>query len=153
MRKFMTMCIVFLVMLIAALIVYIISILDSSEGEEATPSSTAEPSSIVFETVAHIPEGSFPDYTLVWSDIETDRAVYIKNDYTPTVIVAEGDIVTFNDIICTVSSTDEQGFELMLPADTLAAYGMSGSVVTFNGVPIAMVSKATSVNSVYAVYY
>lgn len=112
-----------------------------------------EPSSIVLETVAHIPESNFPDYTRVWYDEETDRAVYIINNYVPKQVVNIGSIVTFNDITCEVVSIDEQGFEVQLPDGTLAAYGMSGSVVYFMSTPVAMVSRATSINTVYAVYY
>lgn len=112
-----------------------------------------EPSSIVFETVAHIPENKFPDYTRVWFDEETDRALYIINDYVPKQVVDIGDTVVFNDLNCQVINTDEQGFEVQLPDETLAAYGMSGSIVYYGSVPIAMISRATSVNTVYAVYY
>lgn len=111
------------------------------------------PSSIVFETVAHIPETKFPNYTRVWYDTETDRAVYVINDYVPTPIVSIGDTVVFSNIECEVISTDEQGFEVQLPDNTLAAYGMSGSQVLYNNTPIALVSRATSVTTVYAVYY
>lgn len=124
------------------------SIEDTNVAEEKV-----EPSSIVFETVAHIPENQFPDYTRVWFDEETDRALYIINDYVPKQVVDIGDTVVFNDLNCQVINTDEQGFEVQLPDDALAAYGMSGSTVYYGSVPIAMISRATSVNTVYAVYY
>lgn len=125
----------------------------SSIKDTPTIEEKVEPSSIVFETVAHIPESSFPDYTRVWYDEETDRAVYIINNYVPKQVVDVGSTIVFNDITCEVITVDEQGFEMQLPEDTLAAYGMSGSVVYFMSTPIAMVSRATSINTVYAVYY
>ena len=109
-------------------------------------------SSVVFETVAHIPSYKFPEYTLVWSDEELDRAVYIKKDYIPTPIVEAGDIVQLNEQQCVVMEVYEQGFELQLPEDSVAVYGLSGTYIYYNGVPIAMVSKATDVKTIYAVY-
>lgn len=112
-----------------------------------------EPSSIMMETVAHVPEEYYEGYTRVWADEETDRAVYIKDDYVPTPTLKVGDTVMFNGIECTVSSTDTQGVVLDLPETQLAQYGMSGAIVTYKDVPVALVSKAVSTASVYAIYY
>lgn len=120
---------------------------------ESSADNVMRYSSIVFETVAHIPETEFPEYTQVWSDTNTDRAVYIKNNYEPAQIVIEGDRVSFNNIEAEVISTDLQGFEISLGENQLAEYGMSGSIVEFNGTPIALVSRATSVSTIYCVYY
>lgn len=124
---------------------------------ETTPSyiskedTNVQTSSIMFETVAHLPEENFPDCTLVWSDTETDRAVYVYNNYKPLTSLQVGDIVTFNSMDCEVVDIDEQGISIQLPNGQLAAHGMSGSQVTYNGTPVALVSKALDINIIYCI--
>lgn len=136
---------------------FISTIVEKKLNKVTEPSYTLEEdtisyNSIVFETVAHIPAYKFPEYTLVWSDEELDRAVYIKNDYVPTSVVEVGDTVYLNEKECSVIETDEQGFTFKLPEGSIAVYGLSGTYIYFKNTPIAMVSKATSVDSIYAVY-
>ena len=124
---------------------------------ETTPSYINEEevvvqtSNIMFETVAHLPEEDFPNCTLVWSDTINDRAVYVRNDYVPTTSLKVGDMVSFNDIDCNVVDIDEQGIAIQLPNGRLAAHGMSGSQVTYNGVPVALVSKALDADIIYCI--
>ena len=119
---------------------------------EDSPHSELVVDSLVLETAAHIPQDQFPDYQLVWSDEETDRAVYIRINYEPQTTIVVGDECLLGAIPVTVTDTDSQGVYLSL-GDTFAEHGMSGTPVTYNGIPFAFVSRATSVNSVYAVFY
>ena len=122
-----------------------------AETEEVSV-TTFSSDSLVLETAAHIPEEQFLNYTLVWRDEETDRAVYIKNNYVPHTEVPIGAECFLGDIPVTVISIDAQGVELSL-GNEFAKHGMSGAPITYDGIPFAFVSKATSLNSVYAVFY
>ena len=121
------------------------------EQSDAEP-VTQETSSIVFETAAHIPVEDYPDYTRVWFDTETDRAVYIMNNYVPTVSVEIGEEVYFGDIHGHIIDRDEQGITIRLSTGVVE-YGMSGSYVIYHGIPIAFVSRAVNVYELYAVFF
>lgn len=137
--------------IIILLIITIIIICTGVKGNDEVK-EPIQPSSLTFETVAHIDPASYPDYELVWSDTKTDRAVYIKKDYVPKPVCKIGDTVSFNGLVCNVISVDEQGIEISLPDNVTVAYGMSGSVVTLKGIPVAVISRATSLITAYAVY-
>lgn len=123
-----------------------------TQEEYTEPAVDFKADSIVLETAAHIPQEQLEGYDLVWSDAETDRAVYIKRDYTPTVNIQVGCECLLNDMTVTVTDIDEQGVYLSL-GDNLAMHGISGSPITYQGVPFAFVSRATSVSDIYAVFY
>lgn len=108
--------------------------------------------SICFVTAAHLPTSYFPNATCVWSDTNTDRAVYVKNDYTPTTEVIIGSRVTFGEYKGTITSYDDQGIVIKLEG-SLAKHGMSGTPVYYNDTPVAFISKALDVDIVYAVFF
>ena len=108
--------------------------------------------SVTYITAAHLKESDFPNYTRVWYDTKTDRAVYVKNDYKPSTSVEVGATVSFGESAGTVVSCDEQGFTIKLSTG-FAKYGMSGSYVYYKDVPIAFVSMAMDVDKVYAVFF
>ena len=124
---------------------------DYSKKEEETIPVFEYNSDLVLVTVAHIPETSFSGYTLVWSDTENDRAIYVKQDFKSTADVQVGDIVAFNGITCDVTAVDEQGFAISLRGE-LAKHGMSGSEVQKSGVTVGLISRALGISSIYCVF-
>ena len=122
------------------------------EGVEDT-AEKFEADSIVLETAAHIPAEQFAYYTKVWEDKETDRAVYIKNDYKPYTVINSGETVMFSDVACTIVDTDEQGFTIELPGNAIAQKGMSGSIVYYHDTPVGFISKAQGPSQIYVVLF
>lgn len=112
-----------------------------------------EADSIVLETAAHIPAESFAYYTKVWEDKETDRAVYIKDDYKPSTVINSGETAVFSGVSCTIIDTDEQGFTIELPGSGIAQKGMSGSIVYYHDTPVGFISKAKSPSRIYVVLF
>ena len=127
----------------------------ATRDEELTtsvPGVPAQPSTVYFETAAHIPETDFPDATRVWFDTDTDRALYVRNDYIPSTTVEIGWQVHFGEHTGTIVAKDTQGFSMQLDSG-VAAYGMSGSYVYKDDTALGFVSKAVTLNSVYVVFF
>lgn len=109
-------------------------------------------SGLTFETAAHIPQQDFPGYIRVWHDVDTDRAIYVKQDYKPSVSVIIGDPVSFEGGTGTIVSRDEQGMTIHL-TDCYADYGMSCRTIYYFDFPIAFISRAVSVDEIYVVFF
>ena len=107
---------------------------------------------LYMETAAHISSSEFPEYTLIWFDEITDRALYIKNDYKPKTFIPIGSIVTFGEYHGLVTDFDEQGIIIEIQ-EVNAGHGMSGTAVAYNGVNFGFISRALSTRDVYVVFY
>lgn len=138
-------------------VLYIFSINSTSIGEESPKQEeviTVEDfdynSDLVMITAAHIKNKSFDGYTCVWKDEDTDRAIYVKDNYVPSELVSVGDIVIFEDEPCNVTEVTEQGFVINIGKHP--QHGMSGTDVYYKGEVIAFVSQAVSTREIYCVY-
>lgn len=145
-------CLLILMLLIYVEAVMGLAAMCINRNVHAAKSEDVSVDSICFVTAAHLPTSNFPNATCVWSDTNTDRAVYVKNDYTPTTEVTVGSRVTFGEYKGTIASYDDQGIVIKLEG-SLAKHGMSGTPVYYNDTPVAFISKALDVDIVYAVFF
>ena len=124
---------------------------ESTEEIEPEPTPVFEyDSDLIYVTAAHINHNSFEGYTRIYYDTDLDRAVYIKDDYTPKLDIPLGSTLYMGDTPATLMEMFTDGFIIQI--EPLVEHGMSGSRVTYEGIPIGYVSKAEGLHEILCRY-
>jgi hypothetical protein len=121
-------------------------------GDSGTEQETPEVGRIVI-TAAHISPTYFPDYTLLYTDDETDTAVYLNNTYEPEQLDI-GSYVTVTDTLNgKVIETTDSSFYIECNDPLQISYGLSGHPVTYSGREVGFVSSLEPGQKLKCVYY
>lgn len=157
MKQFLTKALAIGIVVIGATIgalldIYVVPHLDSSaEGvQNVQAQEVLEPTQDLYKTVAHVDLSDVPYLELVYVDSDNDVAYYRYIGERSLINIGDEVLTVYNDV-CTVTSTDCQGFTIDCPTGIDA--GMSGTAIRdSDGVQIGYVSKRLSDGTVRCIY-
>jgi len=134
------------VLLIWAVIVS--ALLVSHLYEEDTKTST--PTSRVLITAAHV--GAIEGYTCIYTDLSSDYAVHIKQDYSAEPVPVDG-IVSLVGTQGKIVYSSPTEFAVEVADVAKIVPGCSGSPIYYNGVPIGFLSGWNGDGYLRCIYY